>query len=88
MTLSLHIPQSRSLKDKRHVIKSILEGVRGRYNVSAAELDDLDSHQQATLGFAVVANDAAFAHKVLEAVRATVESRPEVVLCEVSVEML
>jgi uncharacterized protein YlxP (DUF503 family) len=88
MTLELHIPQSRSLKDKRHVIKSLVEGVRSKFNVSIAELDDLDAHQRATLGVACVANDAAHVHRVLEAVRAAVESRPEAVLCNVSVEML
>lgn len=88
MTLALHIPQATSLKEKRHVIKSLLDGVRARFNVSAAELGDLDFHQRATLGFAAVANDAAHVHRMLEAVRLAVESRPEVVVCEVSVEML
>lgn len=88
MTLELHIPQARSLKDKRHVVKSIVDGVRVRFNVSVAELDHLDAHQRSTLGVACVANDSAHVHRVLEAVRAAVESRPEVVLCNVSVEML
>jgi uncharacterized protein YlxP (DUF503 family) len=88
MTLVLRIPQARSLKDKRHVVKSAIEGVRVRFNVSIAELDDLDAIQRATIGVACVANDAAHVHRVLEAVRAAIESRPEIVLCEVSVEML
>ena len=88
MTLDLHIPQSRSLKDKRHVVKSLVDGVRARFNVSIAELDALDLHQRATLGVACVANDAAHVHRVLEAVRSAIESRPDAVVCSVSIEML
>ncbi len=88
MTLDLHIPQARSLKDKRHVVKSMVDGIRAKFNVSIAELDHLDLHQRATLGVACVSNDAAHVHRVLEAVRAAIESRPEVVVCSVAVEML
>ncbi len=88
MTLELHIPQARSLKDKRHVVKSIVDGVRAKFNVSIAELDNLDLHQSATLGVACVANDSAHVHRVLEAVRSAIESMPEAVVCNVAVEML
>lgn len=88
MTLVLHIPQAQSLKDKRHVVKSLVDGVRRRFNVSIAELDHLDAHQQATLGVACVANDQAHVHRVLEGVRAAIESRSEAIVCDVSVEML
>lgn len=88
MTLVLHIPQARSLKDKRHVVKGLVDAVRRKFNVSIAELEDLDAHQQATLGVACVANDQAHVHRVLEGVRAAIESHGEAILCDVSIEML
>jgi uncharacterized protein YlxP (DUF503 family) len=42
-TLRLLIAGSQSLKDKRQVLKSILDRTRERFNVSAAEVDELDS---------------------------------------------
>lgn len=88
MTLLLHIPHARSLKDKRQVVKSIVEAVRHKHNVSIAEMDLLDDHQQAVLGVACVSNDNAHACRVLEAVRSQVERNGEALLCDVTVEML
>ena len=88
MTLVLHIPQARSLKEKRQVLKSMMDIIHRKFNVSIAEIEDQDLHQRATLGVACVANEQAHVHRVLEAVRATVESNPEAVLCDVAVEML
>jgi uncharacterized protein YlxP (DUF503 family) len=54
----LRIREARSLKDKRQVVKSIKDRLRNRFNVSVAEVDALDKHQLAVLGFAMVANEA------------------------------
>jgi len=62
----LSLPWNDSLKGKRSVVKSILERARGRFHVAAAEVDDLDAHRRATLGFAVVSNDARHAGSVLD----------------------
>jgi uncharacterized protein YlxP (DUF503 family) len=88
MTVSLHIPHARSLKDKRHVIKSIVDSARRKFNVSIAEVDDQDLHQRATLAVACVSNDQAQVHRVLEAVHAAIESHDEAVVCAVGMEML
>lgn len=88
MVLVLHIPQARSLKDKRHVLKSLIDTVHRRFNVSIAEIEDQDLHQRATLGVACVANDQAHAHRVLESVRSMVEATTDAILCDVTVEML
>ena len=62
----LSLPWNDSLKGKRSVVKSILERARGRFHVAAAEVDDLDAHRRATLGFAVVSNDGRHAQSVLD----------------------
>jgi uncharacterized protein YlxP (DUF503 family) len=62
----LALPWNDSLKGKRSVVKSIIERVRGKFHVAAAEVSDLDQHRRATLGFAVVSNDARHARSVLD----------------------
>ena len=62
----LSLPWNDSLKGKRSVVKSILERARGRFHVAAAEVEDLDAHRRATLGFAVVSNDARHAQSILD----------------------
>jgi hypothetical protein len=55
--IELLLPENQDLKGKRRVLKSIKDRVHGRFNVSIAEVDDLDSRQHATLGVACVSKD-------------------------------
>ena len=65
-TVTLVIHDSHSLKDKRQVLKSVIEKVRGRFNVSVAETGALDLWQRAEIGIAAVGNDKAFVNSVLD----------------------
>jgi len=65
-TIELYLPATRCLKDKRRIIKSALDRIRSRYNVSAAEVDSQDSWGKAVVGLAVVSNDAGHARSVLQ----------------------
>jgi len=64
-TLHLRLLESRSLKEKRRVIKSIKDRIRNKFNVSIAEIERLDQWQWATLGVACVSNDAKFTNSIL-----------------------
>jgi uncharacterized protein YlxP (DUF503 family) len=74
----LHLPQAHSLKDKRAIIRPILEGCRHRYRVAAAEVDHADRWQRSVLGMAVVSSTAGHARDVLDEVERFVWSFPEV----------
>jgi len=87
-TLELEITDGLTLKDKRQVVKSLLDRIRSRYNVSAAEVGKLDSRRFATLAVASVANRKDFVHKVLETVAHFVESEPRAVLTDYTIEIL
>jgi uncharacterized protein len=52
--LKIHIPGSRSLKDKRSVVKSLIARLRKLFNLSVAEMDDHDLWQMATISIACV----------------------------------
>jgi len=54
--IKLHLSESRSLKDKRRIVKSIVSRLRNQYNISIAEVDDQDLWQLVTLGVACVSN--------------------------------
>ena len=73
-TISLHIPESGSLKSKRWVLRRIKDRVRNKFNVSIAEIDDFDLWQRATLGVAVVSKDGRFANQVISKVIDLVQS--------------
>jgi uncharacterized protein len=62
----LALPWNDSLKGKRSVVKSILERARVKFHVAAAEVEDHDAHRRATLGFAVVSNEARHAQSILD----------------------
>lgn len=57
---------NQSLKDKRKVVKSLVEKSRHRFNVSVAEVADQDIHQRATLGVAVIGSDSRVLNSVLD----------------------
>ena len=74
----LHIPQSRSLKERRAAVKPIVEGLRRRFEVSAAEVAGQDTWQRAGIGIAVVGSSVAHLEDVLDACDRFVWSFPEV----------
>ena len=67
-TLELFIGEANSLKDKRRVLKSLLEKSRARFNVSIAEVGQQELWQRATVAFACVSNERAHADQMLSAV--------------------
>jgi len=88
-TLTLDIPHSRSLKDKRSVVKSVIARVRNQFNVSIAEVDDNDAWDSAVLGMACVSNDSAYAHGLLEkAVQLITNSHFDANVADYEVEIL
>ncbi len=76
--VELQIPDAASLKDKRQVVTSMLDGARRRYGVSAAEIDHQDLWQRATLGFAAVASSQQQATEIIDSVDRFIWSHPEI----------
>lgn len=65
LMLHLNLPGCRSLKEKRSVLRRLVNQLRRDFNVSVAEVDKQDFHQTAILGVAIVTNDGPFANQVL-----------------------
>ncbi|HEY3839484.1 MAG TPA: DUF503 domain-containing protein [Bryobacteraceae bacterium] len=88
LTVVLYLHAAESLKDKRQVVKSLIETTRHKFNISIAEIDDLDKWRKATIGIAFVSNDKAYVNRVLDKVVNTLESNPAVEVGEVELELL
>jgi uncharacterized protein YlxP (DUF503 family) len=56
LTLELRIEAAQSLKDKRQVVRSIKDRLRGSFNVSVAEIDPSNLWNQATIGAVAISH--------------------------------
>ena len=68
LTLELRIEHAHSLKEKRHVVKSLKDRLRHKFNVSVSEIDDQDLHNSAVIAAAAVSSSRDFAEKMLRSV--------------------
>ncbi|ADV68400.1 DUF503 domain-containing protein [Deinococcus maricopensis] len=65
LTLRLEMPWVGSLKEKRALVRPIVERVKSRFPVSVARLDGLDAHDWEVVGVVTVSNDAAWVEETL-----------------------
>ncbi|MGV3618444.1 MAG: DUF503 domain-containing protein [Fimbriimonas sp.] len=88
LELDLRLDGCFSLKDKRQVLRSLLDRLRRDLHVAANEVGDHDLWNSAVLGIACVTNDTGVADGVLDRVLAMVDAYPaiEVVMVGRSVE--
>lgn len=68
LRLTLHLPDPGSLKSKRHLVRSAIDRVKAKFNVSIAEVGDNDLWQRSVLGVSAVGNDHAFVNESLDKV--------------------
>lgn len=76
----LHMPGAGSLKQKRKVVKSLVERIHQRFRVSIAETDHHDLHQRSEISLAVVAQSHREGQRLMDAIRELIDSQSEAVL--------
>jgi len=87
--ITLHLPDSHSLKEKRQIVKSIIARVHNQFEVAIAEVEDNDRWQIATLGMSCVSNSGQHAGEVLERVRNYIEeTRPDLIISNIETEIM
>ncbi len=86
--ISILMHGNNSLKGKRQVVKSIIEKVKNRFNVSMAEVEDNDAWQKAVIGFAIIGNDKAHINSSIDKVLAFVEALFLADVAEHSIELI
>ncbi|HWC97396.1 MAG TPA: DUF503 domain-containing protein [Candidatus Sulfopaludibacter sp.] len=88
MTLELRLENSHSLKDKRHVVQSLKDRLRGKFNVAVAEIDYQDLWQRAAIAAVTVSSDRTHAEKLLRSVEEEAVSLLGREVAETTVEWL
>jgi hypothetical protein len=86
--IEIHVPSAGSLKDKRRVVKSILDRLRSRFNVSASEMEEQDLWQRAVLAVACVSSSPSLISQTFEKVRRCVENQGDCYLIRFETEFL
>ena len=77
ITFRLHAPWVHSLKAKRMIVKSLIAKLQNKYHVSAAEIDEQDTHQIAVIGVAAIVPYNAAADSLMEKISLFVEENTE-----------
>lgn len=88
MAVRLDLPGVHSLKEKRGIVKSLLERVRNRFHMAVAEVGHQDHWQTATLGFAAVGNEVGVLQSRMQKVVHFIEADAAGVVVDFRVEFL
>ncbi|HSL16222.1 MAG TPA: DUF503 domain-containing protein [Actinomycetota bacterium] len=83
----LRIPAVGSLKQKRHVLKTLTNAIRAKFNVSVAEVDHHDLWQRSTIAVSAVAGEAYHAKRVLHEVEKLIDRWAEVEVIDAEVSL-
>ena len=82
--ITLHLPDSHSLKEKRQIIKSVIARVRNHFEVA-----EQDRWQLAVLGVSCVSNSSSHADEILMRVQRYIEeTRPDILITDVETELI
>lgn len=87
LTLELYLGEATCLKSKRRVLKSLLDRLKSRFNISVAEVGRMDNWQHSTVGISVVSNEQSHAHQIMSAVVRFVEANGSVELTHIETEI-
>jgi uncharacterized protein YlxP (DUF503 family) len=88
LTLELHFPGARSLKDKRHVLRGLQARIRKQFNVSVAEVEFQDLWQRARLAVVAVNTDLVHLESTLQSVAGEAAAARDAELVDQQLEVL
>ena len=74
MTFRLHAPWVNRLKEKRMIVKSLVAKLQNKFHVSAAEVDEQDTHHIIVIGVAAIVPHNALADSMMDEISAFVEN--------------
>jgi uncharacterized protein len=87
--IELRLPENQSLKGKRQIVKSLIARLHNKFEVAAAEVDNNDVWQIASLGVACVSSSRTHADEILSNVLRFVEAtRPDLELLDYEIEVM
>jgi uncharacterized protein YlxP (DUF503 family) len=88
LRLEIRLPDARSLKDKRRIIKGLMGSLGAAFPVALSEVGFHDQWQRATIGAALVAPQAGQLERIIHRVQHALRERPDIELLEVGIAYL
>lgn len=88
VTVRISIPEARSLKDKRSVVRSLKDRILNKMNVSVAEVGCQDVWKMSELAFVTVAAESTIVQKRISDLSTVLRSDPRYVLIDLNTEMM
>ncbi len=87
-TARLEMPWVRSLKEKRALVRPVIERIKARFPVSAARLEGQNAHKWEAVGFVVIGAEAEWVEATLRRVAAFLEENGAFAVREVGLEVV
>ena len=82
LTFRLHAPWVHSLKEKRMIVKSLLTRLQNKFHVSAAEIEEQDTHQIIVIGIAAIVPHNAMADSLMDEISQFVDENTDAEILE------
>ncbi|QAA31296.1 DUF503 domain-containing protein [Clostridium manihotivorum] len=86
--VTIRIPWSQSLKEKRMVSRSLIQKIKNKFNVSISEVEHQDNHKLLVLGLATVSNSSSHVNKSLDEVVNFIYDNTEAEVEDINIEIL
>ena len=86
MTVTLRASWVHSLKEKRMVVKSIVEKLKNKFNISVAEVDDQDIHNTIVIGIAGICANSSQSDSIMEHVITFIECNTDAEIIDIQKE--
>ena len=84
----LTIDEAFSLKEKRHIVKSIIERLKSRFNAAVAEVDLNDMWKSTVIGISCISNEAGHVDSMMSNIVNFIENDGRAVLFDYSTEVI
>lgn len=86
MEITLRASWVNSLKEKRMIVKSLIQKLKNKFNISVAEIGEQDVHKTIVIGIAAICGSSAQADSTMEHIITFVESNTDAEIIDINVE--
>ncbi|ALS16560.1 DUF503 domain-containing protein [Clostridium butyricum] len=83
MKITLRAPWVHSLKEKRMIVKSLIQKLKNKFNISVAEVENQDIHSTIDIGIAALAGNSAQADSIMEHIITFVENNTDAEIVQI-----
>jgi uncharacterized protein YlxP (DUF503 family) len=88
LRMELYLGESSSLKEKRGILRRLKDRLKNKFNVSVAEVEDMDKWQKAVLGMVTVSNDKKHLFSYLDGIVDFIEGEKRLEVIDYTTEIL